>query len=900
MRIVLVYTDAPGAIGTSPQVNNLDLTATVERHDLPRQRVHGPVQRHRAARADAANNYEAVFLPGGTSGALSFTVTGFNIAGDGVPNTGDATDQDFALVCYNCATCAGALSTDHPTYTCSSTIHITLGDSDLTGLGTHLVTIRSATEATPENVMLSESPANSGVFVGTFPTTGAAPAHGDGSISVSHGDTVTLGYLDASACGTPNITVELTAGIDCQPPVIANVHASNVTGNSASILWDTTEPASSGITYGAAPPPPGISPPPLPALTTSHAFPATGLAECTEYMYSVASSDAAGNTASDDNGGLYYTFATGVNAQPTYPYVGTPVDIPDANLTGAFASIDVADSKTIFDLNVTIGSLTHTYDGDITLYLIGPDNTVVMLSNKNGANGDNYTDTVFDDSASAPIAGGAAPFTGTFTPEAPLSAFTGKNSAGTWKLHVVDDTPADVGTIDDFSMTMTFSNQACNAPHAVYNSNTLVADGCAAGGGGATNGIWEAGERVQFKVNITADGTASLSGVSATIVSTTPGVTMVDDTATFPNLGVNGSADSNAPHFTVQLPAGLACGSSVNYQITIHSDQGSWVGNFNHGVGQIVPGNGTALNETFASGIPATWTVVDGGVGGSAGATTWTTANPGGRTIASPMSAPVAIVDSDNAGSITGVLQDEQLITPVMNLQTALTATLQFDQYFRWFNGNLSEIADVDVRSTLTGGAWLNVLRQQNASTANPDHKSIPITAQAAGAPDVQVRFRYYQAHFEWWWQLDNVKVDYTAPAGCNQNVCTAAPGIAKPVADGSYGTAMTGSRADALGSTIALTWDVSTCSSTDHHVLYGNLANVSSSAVSGASCHLGTSGAAAWTGVPAGNLWFVIVGDDDAAVEGSWGTMTGGERGGSAPSGQCGTTARDNSGTCP
>ncbi len=30
-------------------------------------------------------------------------MTGFNIAGDGVPNSGDGTDQDFALVCYNCA-----------------------------------------------------------------------------------------------------------------------------------------------------------------------------------------------------------------------------------------------------------------------------------------------------------------------------------------------------------------------------------------------------------------------------------------------------------------------------------------------------------------------------------------------------------------------------------------------------------------------------------------------------------------------------------------------------------------------------------------------------------------------------------------------------------------------------
>ncbi len=39
----------------------------------------------------------------GETGTLSLTVTAFNIVGDGVPNNGDTTDQDFALVCYNCA-----------------------------------------------------------------------------------------------------------------------------------------------------------------------------------------------------------------------------------------------------------------------------------------------------------------------------------------------------------------------------------------------------------------------------------------------------------------------------------------------------------------------------------------------------------------------------------------------------------------------------------------------------------------------------------------------------------------------------------------------------------------------------------------------------------------------------
>jgi hypothetical protein len=125
--------------------------------------------------------------------------------------------------------------------------------------------------------------------------------------------------------------------------------------------------------------------------------------------------------------------------------------------------------------------------------------------------------------------------------------------------------------------------------------------------------------------------------------------------------------------------------------------------------------------------------------------------------------------------------------------------------------------------------------------------------------------------------------------------------GAPKPVPDGLFGTAMRASRADAPGSTIGLTWDVATCASADHHVLFGDLSSVASLTVLGAGCNLGTTGSATWTAVPAGNLWFVVVGDDNATVEASWGTDgVGGQRGGVTPSGQCGLVSRNNSGTCP
>ena len=101
VRIVLAYTDAAGAIGTSPQVNNLNLAAKVDGSDYLGNVFSGQWS-VTGGSADSANNYEAVFLPAGTSGNIELTVTAFNIGGDGVPNNGDTTDQDFALVCYNC------------------------------------------------------------------------------------------------------------------------------------------------------------------------------------------------------------------------------------------------------------------------------------------------------------------------------------------------------------------------------------------------------------------------------------------------------------------------------------------------------------------------------------------------------------------------------------------------------------------------------------------------------------------------------------------------------------------------------------------------------------------------------------------------------------------------------
>ncbi|GAB4274300.1 MAG: hypothetical protein Kow0080_22550 [Candidatus Promineifilaceae bacterium] len=103
VRVVLVYTDQPGVLGGMPLVNDLDLSVSVKTAVYRGNWLVNGVSAD-GGQPDRANNYELVTLPAGSVDKFVVTVSAFNVAGDGVPNMGDITDQDFALVCYNCIT----------------------------------------------------------------------------------------------------------------------------------------------------------------------------------------------------------------------------------------------------------------------------------------------------------------------------------------------------------------------------------------------------------------------------------------------------------------------------------------------------------------------------------------------------------------------------------------------------------------------------------------------------------------------------------------------------------------------------------------------------------------------------------------------------------------------------
>jgi subtilisin-like proprotein convertase family protein len=96
-------------------------------------------------------------------------------------------------------------------------------------------------------------------------------------------------------------------------------------------------------------------------------------------------------------------------------------------------------------------------------------------------------------------------------------------------------------------------------------------DSCASGQGNA-NGAWEPGETIQVAVDLSAN--SSFSSVQGTLTSQTAGVTVVDGSATWPNLSPGGAVGSNPPHFTIRLGGSVACGSTVQLSLRVTAAEG--------------------------------------------------------------------------------------------------------------------------------------------------------------------------------------------------------------------------------------------------------------------------------------------------------------------------------------
>jgi len=151
----------------------------------------------------------------------------------------------------------------------------------------------------------------------------------------------------------------------------------------------------------------------------------------------------------------------------------TAVSIPDGNATGVSSTMAVTGIGTVSAVRVNV-NITHTAVGQLALSLISPTGKSIALATNRGGSGDNFSGTTFDDAAATAIAAGTAPFTGSFRPEASLSGFAGLAADGTWTLKVVDNAGGEIGSLNNWTLTL-FEPTATTNADGLYQFSVLGA-----------------------------------------------------------------------------------------------------------------------------------------------------------------------------------------------------------------------------------------------------------------------------------------------------------------------------------------------------------------------------------------------------------------------------------------
>jgi hypothetical protein len=748
VRIVLAYTDAPGAPGTSPQVNDLNLAA-----DVGGTAYLGNVFSGRwsvtGGSADPYNNYEAIFLPAGTSGPVEITVTGFNIAGDGVPNTGDDTDQDFALVCYNCA--------QTPTFS----LNVTPASLDVCAPSDAVYNVDVGSIlgfADPVTLSASGNPAGTTVGFSVNPVTPPGSS------------TMTIGDTDAGAVGSYSIDVTGTAG-----PVIKT---QTVDLN----LFDLVPAGPTLLTPADG----AIDAPFKPTFSW------TAVAQADSYLLEVATDAGFANivyTASET--GTSHTAAVPLSADTTYYWRVTAGNVCGSGTSTTFSFTTQAATM------VCNGSAVDFEDGipaDWTVVNNSPGGIVWTTTADPACGQGNLTNGSGEAAcADSDAAGSGQPPYDTELVSNPfdLSAVgaavldvkayyrditTGSNDRFevdvwdgvgwtnelTWdEDHEPEDFALNLSAyaglsvvqvrfrysgngwdwyaqVDDVALTCVASGPpaievdpagltASQGPEIVSTQPMTITNS----GGSPLN--W----------NIVEDDTACDSPTDIPWLSVAP-----DTGTTFPldSTVVDVSFDSSglAPGvYTANLCVGsndTATGVvQVPVDLTVEPPE-------------LLECNGAMIQ--FEEGIPPGWQVVNNSPGGIVWTTTADPAcGPGNLTNGS---GEAACADSDAAGSGQPPY-DTELWTPLINLTGQGVVVLDVKAYYNDISAGYGDRFEVDVWD---GVSWTNELTWDEDHT--PEDFSLNLSAYA-GLPNARVRFRYSGNGWDWYAQVDDIALTCAA-----------------------------------------------------------------------------------------------------------------------------------------
>lgn len=297
IKITLVWTDHYPALGSAIQlVNDLDLKVAGPSESF-KGNVFSSGTSVTGGNHDRLNVVENVLIPHPEVGTYAITVSGYNI-----PNG----PQPYALVVTGLTkgSNSASLTLNKPHYRSDAELIITLNDLDLnlsSELDTAIVQI-SASGDTDYPLTLTETTPDSGTFRGNFQL--------DTILQVTEGDAITVSYTDSDNGEGVSEVITATAIIDDTSPDITAVSIESIDENSATVTWQTSETATGTVYYRINEDSAWMEV--KSTAASNHEVQLKELAATTLYEIIIEVSDIAGNTATADNDGEFYTFSTDI------------------------------------------------------------------------------------------------------------------------------------------------------------------------------------------------------------------------------------------------------------------------------------------------------------------------------------------------------------------------------------------------------------------------------------------------------------------------------------------------------------------------------------------------------------------------------------------------------------
>ena len=314
------------------------------------------------------------------------------------------------------------------------------------------------------------------------------------------------------------------------------------------------------------------------------------------------------------------------------------------------------------------------------------------------------------------------------------------------------------------------------SPTYVANDTGTHSYNCVVKGSGCATGVQDAAA-----TQITWGSAPSFGGAtSATPMTGTCGITLAWDAATpICSTGVSyhvyrSTSSGFTPGSTNRIAScvsglsyndttGLTSGTTYYYVVRSEDGANGSTGPCNGGnvdantaqvSASVTGGTQVLLNDAFESATDwtANWTVTTGPGPHTCG--------PWARSSSTTQRPPnstgyYALSDSDACGSSSTTSTD--LTSKALNAAGATSLTLEYDVYYRHYNGDDAKV------QVWNGSSWVTVWSDTNATLQA--HQTINVTSYANA--NFKVRFSYQNAAYDWWFAVDNVKVTAVMPASC-------------------------------------------------------------------------------------------------------------------------------------